>query len=236
MPTSPRPKATEAACRRTSALLFSHWSKLNSIACPLAGILALFQAGFQACNVAKKAIGQAPFDVGRTDRRTEPKSCFQADQKEFKTMCTILESSVLLRARGEFPDGLRVATEEFREGWNRMRSGGVKRLEKKVQTRGWNFVKIGDGGQRSGVGETSEAAIATALRLALRKVDAQCNAVEVHKIELTQYPWFCVARMYLRPFRIQQGAELPVLHAQRTTLCPSPATVLQRVAALPKAS
>jgi len=42
--------------------------------------------------------------------------------------------------------------------------------------------------------------------------------------------------MYLRPFRIQQGAELPVLHAQRTTLCPSPATVLQRVAALPKAS
>jgi hypothetical protein len=126
-------------------------------------------------------------------------------------MCTILESNVLLRARGEFPDGLRVATEEFREGWNLMRTGGVERLEKRVHTRGWSFLKIGDGRQRSGVGESSQAAIATALKLALRRVDADCNAVEVQKIELTQYPWFCVARMHVHPYRIQQEAELSAL-------------------------
>src|SRR5487761_2589335 len=76
-------------------------------------------------------------------------------------MCTIAESNVLLRAQAELPASFKVATDEFREGWNRMRAGGKPRLVKKVQTRGWNFVKTADGAQRSGVGETSQAAIAS---------------------------------------------------------------------------
>lgn len=125
-------------------------------------------------------------------------------------MCTIAESNVLLRAQAELPAGFKVATDEFREGWNRMRAGGKPRLVKKVQTRGWNFVKTADGAQRSGVGETSQEAIASALKLALRRVDADANAVEVKRIELTQYPWFFLARVSVHPYRIQQGAERAV--------------------------
>jgi len=124
-------------------------------------------------------------------------------------MCTIAESNVLLRAQAELPAGFKVATEEFRDGWNRMRSGGARRLERKVLTRGWNLIKISDGALRSGVGDTSQKAIASALKLALRRADARSNAVEVEQIELTQYPWFFLARVHVHPYRIQQGAALP---------------------------
>ena len=124
-------------------------------------------------------------------------------------MRTIAELNVLLRARAELPVGLKVATEEFREGWNFMRSGGAQRLEKKIRTRGWNFIKISDGSLRSGVGDTSQEAIASALKLALRRVSTHFNAVEVEHIELTKYPWFFLARVRVYPYRIQQGAALP---------------------------
>jgi hypothetical protein len=125
-------------------------------------------------------------------------------------MCKIAESNVLLRAQAELPMGFKVATEEFRDGWNRMRSGGARRLEKKVLTRGWNLIRIADGTLRSGVGDTSQNAIASALKLALRRADARSNALEVEQIELTQYPWFFLARVRVHPYRIQQGAELPM--------------------------
>lgn len=125
-------------------------------------------------------------------------------------MCTIAESNVLLRAQAEMPAGFKVATDEFREGWNRMRAGGTLRLERKVQTRGWNFIRIADESLRSGVGETSQQAIASALKLALQRVEAHTNAVEVKRIELTRYPWFVLARVSVHPYRIQQGAVLPV--------------------------
>ena len=124
-------------------------------------------------------------------------------------MCTIAESNVLLRARAELPAGFKVATEEFREGWNRMRAGGALRLERKVHTRGWKFIRISDGSLRSGVGETSQQAIASALKQALQRVEAHTNAVEVKRIELTQYPWFFLARVVVHSYRIQQGAVLP---------------------------
>jgi hypothetical protein len=124
-------------------------------------------------------------------------------------MCIVAESNVMLRAQAELPDGFKVATEKFLEGWNRMRSGGVVRLEKKVQVRGWNFLKIAEGAVKSGVGATSEEAIASALKQALRRVDAHSNAVEVEQIQLTQYPWFCLARVCVHPYRIQEGAVLP---------------------------
>ena len=125
-------------------------------------------------------------------------------------MCTIVESNVLLRAQSELPAGFKMATDEFREGWSRIRAGGKQRLEKKVQTKGWNFIRIADGALRSGVGETSQEAIASALKLALRRVGAHSNAVEVERIELTRYPWFFLARVSVNPYRIQQGETLPV--------------------------
>ncbi len=80
-----------------------------------------------------------------------------------------------------------------------------------MQTKGWNFIRIADGTLRSGVGETSHEAIASALKLALRRVGAHSNAVEVERIELTQYPWFFLARVSVNPYRIQQGAAPPAL-------------------------
>jgi hypothetical protein len=118
--------------------------------------------------------------------------------------------NLLLRARVELPEGLSLATEEFREGWNFSRSVDVRRLEKKILNRGWNFIKIGDGAVRSGVGDTSQQAIASALKLALRRISEHFNAVEVEHIELTQYPWFFLARVRVNPYRIQQSAVVPV--------------------------
>jgi len=121
-------------------------------------------------------------------------------------MCTITEAKMLLRARLNLPDGLKLATEEFHEGWNFVRTGNAVRLKKKIHARGWNFIKIGDGSLRSGVGETSQEAIAAALKLALRRVSARFNAVEVEHIELTRYPWFFLARVRVYPYRIQEEA------------------------------
>jgi hypothetical protein len=123
-------------------------------------------------------------------------------------MPTISESNLLLRAQIELPGGLNLATEEFREGWNFVRKVNAQRLEKKIRTRGWNFIKISDESLRSGVGDTSQEAIANALRLALRRVSAQFNAAEVDDIELTEYPWFFLARVRVYPYHIQQGAVL----------------------------
>jgi hypothetical protein len=125
-------------------------------------------------------------------------------------MRNIAELTILLRMRAELPAGLKLATEEFRDGWNFARSVNARRLEKKILTQGWSFVKIGDGSLRSGVGETSQEAIASALKLALRHVSEQLNAVEVEHIELSQYPWFFLARVRVFPYRIQQGPVLPV--------------------------
>jgi hypothetical protein len=123
-------------------------------------------------------------------------------------MRTIAEQNVLLRMRVELPVGLKLATHEFREGWSFV-TGDASRLEKKIRMRGWNFIKIADGALKSGVGETSQEAIAGALKLALRHMSAHFNAVEVEHIELTQYPWFYLARVRIYPYRIQQDAVLP---------------------------
>jgi hypothetical protein len=125
-------------------------------------------------------------------------------------MRTIAELHMLLRARTELPGGLNLATDEFREGWNFVRAVNAQRLEKKIRTRGWNFIKIPDESLRSGVGDTSQEAIASALKLALRRISTHFNAAEVEHIELTQYPWFFLARVRVYPYQIQQGAALSV--------------------------
>ena len=124
-------------------------------------------------------------------------------------MRSIAELNVFLRAQIELPAGLKLATEEFHEGWSVMRTGGAKRLRKRIETRGWKFISIAEGSLRSGVGETSKAAIASALKLALRRVSTYFNAVEVEHIELTQYPWFFLARLSVLPYRIQEEAVAP---------------------------
>jgi len=139
-------------------------------------------------------------------------------------MQAITTLNMLVRAHTELPDDLNLATDEFHEGWNFARSVDARRLEKKIVTMGWSFTRIADGSLRSGVGDTSHEAIASALKLALRHISVYFNAAEVGHIELTQYPWFFLARVRADPFRIQQGAALPMpeevqtipaLHRQR---------------------
>ena len=123
-------------------------------------------------------------------------------------MRTIAEQNLLLRARIELPEGLRLATDEFREGWEFARVVNAYRLEKQIAAHGWSFIKINNGQLRSGVGDTSQEAIANALNLALRRIRPHFNAAEVEHVELTQYPWFYLARVTVSPRRIQQGTEL----------------------------
>jgi hypothetical protein len=125
-------------------------------------------------------------------------------------MRTIAEQNLLLRARIELPEGLKLATDEFREGWEFARIVNSYRLEKQIAAHGWNFIKVDNGQLRSGVGDTSQEAIANALNLALRRIGQNFNAAEVEHVELTQYPWFFLARVTVSPRRIQQGTELPL--------------------------
>jgi hypothetical protein len=124
-------------------------------------------------------------------------------------MRAIAQSHILLRNRIQLPDGLRVATEDFREDWNFVRSANALRLGKQLTLHGWSFVRIADGPMRNGVGDTSQEAIASGLKLALRHISTHFNAAEVEHIELTQYPWFFLARVRVLPYIIRQGAALP---------------------------
>jgi hypothetical protein len=125
-------------------------------------------------------------------------------------MRTITDRNILLRARTELPEGLKLATDEFCERWEFVRTFDARRLEKQIVLRGWNLIRIDEESLRSGVGETSQEAIANALKLALRRISTHFNAAEVEHIELTEYPWFYLARVRVLPYRIQQGALLPV--------------------------
>ena len=132
-------------------------------------------------------------------------------------MGNIAELNVLLRGHIELPNNLKLATEEFREGWNIVRSGGARRLDKEIRRRGWHFIRIDEGTIRSGVGQTPQEAIAGALKLALRCFSKRFNAAEVEHIELKTYPWFVLAKVKVYPYQIQQSA---VLSASDETLPP----------------
>jgi hypothetical protein len=124
----------------------------------------------------------------------------------FCNMLKIAESKVLLKVKSAWPEGFKVAGEEFRAGWTVMRTGGAQRLQKKIQTHGWHLVRLVEGALRSGVGSSAQLAVGNALALALRHVDAASSAVEVESIEVTRYPWFFLARVSVRPFRAQRHA------------------------------
>ena len=103
-------------------------------------------------------------------------------------MGNIAELTMLLREHIELPDSLKLATEEFREGWNIVRSGGARRLDREIRRRGWRSIRIGEGSLRSGVGQTSQEAIAGALKLALRCLSERFNAAEVELDRVTRMP------------------------------------------------
>jgi hypothetical protein len=123
-------------------------------------------------------------------------------------MHTIAQSQMLLRNRVALPDGLTLATDEFHEDWSFVRPADALRLGKHLEMRGWSFANVVNGSLRSGVGDTSQKAIASALKLALRHISAHSNAAEVEHIELTQYPWFFLARVKVLPYCIQPAGEL----------------------------
>jgi hypothetical protein len=125
-------------------------------------------------------------------------------------MRNIAESNILLRRQAEALNGLKLATEEFCAGWNYVRSADARRMGKKIHAPGLNFTNSAYEAMKSGVGSSSQEAIAHALTLTLRHVSDSFNAVEVKHIELTQYPWFFLARVSVCPYRIQRGAVLPV--------------------------
>jgi hypothetical protein len=125
-------------------------------------------------------------------------------------MRNIAELTMLLRDHVQLPDDLKLVTEEFRECWNFVRSGDVHWLDKQIRTRGWHFMWISEELLKSGVGRTSQEAIANALKLALRRVNGRFNAAEVEHIELKKYPWFFLASVRVYPYQIQQSAVLSV--------------------------
>ena len=122
-------------------------------------------------------------------------------------MRKIAELTMLLRGRVELPANLNLVTEEFQEGWSFVQSGDTHWLDKEIRQRGWHFMWIGEGSRRGGVGQTSQEAIAGALKLALRRVSERFNAAEVESIEVKKYPWFVVAKVKVYPYQIQQGAD-----------------------------
>lgn len=124
-------------------------------------------------------------------------------------MRTIDERTVLLRLHVELPIGLKIATDEFGEDWEFVRSGNGSQMEKKLQKRGWHFIKVADVLMGSGVGKTAQAAVAGALKLALCRVNEYFNGVEIKRIELTEYPWFILARVSVCRYRIQANAVMP---------------------------
>jgi hypothetical protein len=138
-------------------------------------------------------------------------------------MCDIAELTMLLHGRAELPDNLQLVTEEFRDGWNVVRSGNVHWLDKEIRRRGWHLIWIAEASVRSGVGQTSQEAIAGALKLALRGVSERLNAAYVEHIQLKRYPWFVLAKVRVYPYQIQQGAVLSVSGEAKPLLMPPPA-------------
>lgn len=141
-------------------------------------------------------------------------------------MQDITELTVLSRVTVTLPHNFRIATEDFQEGWNFVRSGDVHWLDKKVRKCGWHFLWIAEPSQRGGVGRTAQAAIAGALRLALRRVSPGFNVANVDSIELTQYPWFFVAKVRVYPCQIQQDALLQASGVAMPLSMTAPVTLL----------
>lgn len=127
-------------------------------------------------------------------------------------MRNIAELNILVRGRVKPLSGLMQQTEEFRDGWNFVRLVDARQLKKKIHASKLDFISIADESLRSGVGKSSQEAIANALEITLRHIDKHYNIVEVEHIELTQYPWFFFSRVKVCPYRVQQDTVQPALN------------------------
>lgn len=123
-------------------------------------------------------------------------------------MRDIAERTMLLRGSVALPDDLKLETVEFHEGWNLVQSVDARWLDKRIRKYGWHFIWIAEGSQRSGVSQKSQEAIASALKLALRRVSDRYNAAIVEHIKITRYPWFFLATVRVYPYQIQHSANL----------------------------
>lgn len=125
-------------------------------------------------------------------------------------MWNIAELTVLLRERVALPDRFKLVTEEFCEGWDFVRSGDGHWLDKKIRRCGWHFIRSAEGSSKSGIGQTPQEAIASALESTLRCVSRRFNAAEVGHIKLKEYRWFVFATVRAYPYQIQKSAILSV--------------------------
>ena len=123
-------------------------------------------------------------------------------------MQDLTELTTLSRVTTEIPDGLQISMDDFQEGWNRVLSGDVHWLDREIRRCGWHFVWIAEPSVRSGVGKTAQAAIAGALKLALRGVLPSFNAANIDHIDLTEFPWFFLAKVRVYPYQIQQDTAM----------------------------
>lgn len=139
-------------------------------------------------------------------------------------MLKITELSVLIRVEAELPSWLVMKRDEFMDGWNIVQTRGASLLEKRIRRCGWHSIRIAGESLRSGVGESSQEAIACALKLLVHGFSEYFNAVEVRHVHLAEYPWFAIARLRVCPYRIQQS---PVQFVPDDAL-PLPATPRRR--------
>jgi hypothetical protein len=123
-------------------------------------------------------------------------------------MRSIAEPAVLLRVHAEMPARMKLAADAYREGWNLARERSAQRIEKKIKAQGWHFIKASGSLMASGVGATPQKAITCALEHALVRIDSHLNVVEIRRIHSAQYPWFCLARVLVLLYRIQECAAL----------------------------
>jgi hypothetical protein len=126
-------------------------------------------------------------------------------------MRIIAEPNLLLRVKVELPEDLKLATNGFGEGWNVLRSIDALLLKKRLLSGGWTFVKVDETALSSGVGKTAREAIGSALRSALRRLAKHLKVADVEHIQLTQYPWFYLARVRVLLYLIQQGKARAVI-------------------------
>jgi hypothetical protein len=127
-------------------------------------------------------------------------------------MRDLAELNVLLRLQAEMPEGLKLATDYFRDGWHRLRATSARGLETKIKARKWHFIRTPKCITGSGTGTTPQQAVVRALDHALSEVRPYLNAIEVADIQSTQYPWFWLTRIRLETYRIQEGEFLDVPH------------------------
>jgi hypothetical protein len=137
-------------------------------------------------------------------------------------MRDIAESTVILREPIVIPGNFKLGTEKFSESWRFALKFNAQELESKICEQGWGFSRISGRLRASGVGETSQEAIISALKLAVHHTSEHSNVAEVEYIELTHYPWFYLARVRACQYQIQKSmvrtvsdAALPVAGASR---------------------